>query len=489
MLTRDCCRRNTEPSSRDFRAVPRHGLTFGYFGPPPSSSATSGWGTRRKAPAGPSSAGRGGGVYQGKGKGRGRGAGSFLESVGEAPAEEWSEEPEDWAEAPTTLPTDDEALGPPPGLEEVLQSAHLQQHLATAQEWCKREGHSTLEEVLDFLDDFAEALGLKLLEKRRLLTKLQNAQNAAPPVAKAPAAATEASVAEALAELLEAAKLQRCSEAAVAWCQKAKLWSLAQVASQQDAFLAELQLKPIEEKRLRKLLQEHASEEPPAPQGTPAAPGLAAARIEELFKEVKLTQSDETAAWCSQQNIGTLTELLGRLDDLAAHLALKPLETKRLRKALDAAAAQEPPAPAAAPAPVAAAAAAPAAPAAVAAVAAESKEEVNRLREDLEAIQKKLLAASEEAEELRHSKSEVSSLAARLSELQSESGESAAQSAAEAAAEASKLAAAQEHDTRGGGLERRLGLAQAMEWKTSRVPNPKWKASRRTWRSCSPRRV
>ena len=28
-----------------------------------------------------------------------------------------------------------------------------------------------------------------------------------------------------------------------------------QVASQQDAFLAELQLKPIEEKRLRKLLQ------------------------------------------------------------------------------------------------------------------------------------------------------------------------------------------------------------------------------------------
>ena len=29
----------------------------------------------------------------------------------------------------------------------------------TTQEWCKREGHSTLEEVLDFLDDFAEALG------------------------------------------------------------------------------------------------------------------------------------------------------------------------------------------------------------------------------------------------------------------------------------------------------------------------------------------
>ena len=27
------------------------------------------------------------------------------------------------------------------------------------QEWCKREGHSTLDEVLDFLDEFAEALG------------------------------------------------------------------------------------------------------------------------------------------------------------------------------------------------------------------------------------------------------------------------------------------------------------------------------------------
>ena len=33
-----------------------------------------------------------------------------------------------------------------------------------------------------------------------------------------------------------------------------------------------------------------------------------------------------------RQGIGTLSELLGRLDDLAAHLALKPLETKRLRK-------------------------------------------------------------------------------------------------------------------------------------------------------------
>ena len=61
------------------------------------------------------------------------------------------------------------ALGPPPGLEEVWQNAQLQQHLATAQEWCKREGHSTLDEVLDKLDCLGAALKLNEVEKRRLI--------------------------------------------------------------------------------------------------------------------------------------------------------------------------------------------------------------------------------------------------------------------------------------------------------------------------------
>ena len=62
------------------------------------------------------------------------------------------------------------ALGPRPGrLEEVLQNAQLQQHLATAQEWCKRESHSTLDEVLDKLDCLGAALKLNEVEKRRLV--------------------------------------------------------------------------------------------------------------------------------------------------------------------------------------------------------------------------------------------------------------------------------------------------------------------------------
>eukprot|EP00434_Breviolum_minutum_P036383 symbB.v1.2.032235.t1/scaffold3844.1/size49334/1 len=313
----------------------------GSSGPAPSSSATTGWGTRRpntwKGPGGRGGGGGGGGVYQGKGKGRGLQAGSFLESVGEAPAADWGEEA-DFAEVPTALPTDDEALGPPPGLEEVLQNAHLQHHLATAQEWCKREGHSTLDEVLDFLDDFAEALGLKILEKRRLLTKLQSAAQAAP--APAPAAAKTGEVVG-LADLLETAKLQRCLENAKAWCQNAKVQNLSEVLGQQDAFLVELQLKPIEEKRLRKLLQEHAVAAAPATAAA-SAPTLEPAKIEDLFREVKLTQSEETLTWCQQQHIGSFRQLLERLDDLALHLSLKPLETKRLRKVVQAVTLQYP---------------------------------------------------------------------------------------------------------------------------------------------------
>ena len=82
-----------------------------------------------------------------------------------------------------------------------------------------------------------------MLEKRRLLTKLQ-----AEPAPKATVAVPG------LAELLEQAVLARCQAAAEAWC-VGRAQSLAQLAEQVEGLCEELRLKPIEEKRLRKLLQ------------------------------------------------------------------------------------------------------------------------------------------------------------------------------------------------------------------------------------------
>ena len=89
-------------------------------------------------------------------------------------------------------------------------------------------------------------LRLKVLEKRRLLTKLQGVQSEPE--------APQAVAVVGLADLLERAVLQRCQAAAEAWCQ-GRCASLAQLAAQADGLCAELRLKPIEEKRLRKLLQ------------------------------------------------------------------------------------------------------------------------------------------------------------------------------------------------------------------------------------------
>lgn len=48
-----------------------------------------------------------------------------------------------------------------------LEGARLSKYQAAAMEWCNEQGAATIEDVVENADDFAEALGLKPLEKKR----------------------------------------------------------------------------------------------------------------------------------------------------------------------------------------------------------------------------------------------------------------------------------------------------------------------------------
>eukprot|EP00913_Durusdinium_trenchii_P031914 g29890.t1 len=55
-----------------------------------------------------------------------------------------------------------------PGLKELLQAASLDAYIPTADSWCQQAGAVDLSEVLEIEESFADALCLRLLERRRL---------------------------------------------------------------------------------------------------------------------------------------------------------------------------------------------------------------------------------------------------------------------------------------------------------------------------------
>jgi len=63
-----------------------------------------------------------------------------------------------------------------PGLQQVMRTAHLSESIReAAMTWCDSQGVVTIEEVVDVYDDFADALSLRPMEKRRLENVLSDA--------------------------------------------------------------------------------------------------------------------------------------------------------------------------------------------------------------------------------------------------------------------------------------------------------------------------
>jgi len=53
-------------------------------------------------------------------------------------------------------------------LEKFLESARLSKYMQAALDWCDEQGAASIEDIVENTDDFAEALSLKPLEKKRL---------------------------------------------------------------------------------------------------------------------------------------------------------------------------------------------------------------------------------------------------------------------------------------------------------------------------------
>eukprot|EP00438_Fugacium_kawagutii_P014906 Skav226526 [mRNA] locus=scaffold1773:233177:242669:- [translate_table: standard] len=70
---------------------------------------------------------------------------------------------------------------PVPGLKELLRAASLDSYIPQAELWCDQAGAVDLSEILDVEESFADALGLKLLERRRLRKCAVNAGTARAP--------------------------------------------------------------------------------------------------------------------------------------------------------------------------------------------------------------------------------------------------------------------------------------------------------------------
>jgi len=63
-------------------------------------------------------------------------------------------------------------------LVKFLESARLSKYGDTAQKWCDEQGASSIEEILENVEDLSEALQLKPLEKKRLLKAAKSVQEA-----------------------------------------------------------------------------------------------------------------------------------------------------------------------------------------------------------------------------------------------------------------------------------------------------------------------
>ena len=53
-------------------------------------------------------------------------------------------------------------------LEKFLEGARLSKYLQPALDWCDEQGAATIEDIVENTEDFADALSLKPLERKRL---------------------------------------------------------------------------------------------------------------------------------------------------------------------------------------------------------------------------------------------------------------------------------------------------------------------------------
>ena len=148
-------------------------------------------------------------------------------------------------------------------------------------------------------------------------------------------------VVEGLSGVFEAARLSPRSGAAAAWCQEQGAANLEEILEALDDFVQALGLKIPERRLLEKALKAAVGGEfadDIAEEGVPEVEGL-----RQVFADVKLQEhAVEACAWCSRSGLRSMQEVVAVCEDLGDHLGLKPMQRKRLAKAVAAQARLQP---------------------------------------------------------------------------------------------------------------------------------------------------
>eukprot|EP00929_Paragymnodinium_shiwhaense_P102289 TRINITY_DN65492_c0_g1_i1.p1 TRINITY_DN65492_c0_g1~~TRINITY_DN65492_c0_g1_i1.p1 ORF type:complete len:932 (+),score=350.74 TRINITY_DN65492_c0_g1_i1:100-2895(+) len=137
--------------------------------------------------------------------------------------------------------------------------------------------------------------------------------------------------------LREATLLKTHGQAAAAWCEEQGASCLEEIAESLEEFIGALSLKPLQRKRLEKAFETAlgacGAEEEEATAEDQAVPEPEGLR--DMFAAVKLARfADAACEWCQQQGVRNCIQVHQRVEEVAEHMQVKPLEKKRLLTAL-----------------------------------------------------------------------------------------------------------------------------------------------------------
>eukprot|EP00930_Biecheleria_cincta_P095252 TRINITY_DN87230_c0_g1_i2.p1 TRINITY_DN87230_c0_g1~~TRINITY_DN87230_c0_g1_i2.p1 ORF type:complete len:1457 (-),score=493.43 TRINITY_DN87230_c0_g1_i2:37-4377(-) len=298
--------------------------------------------------------------------------------------------------AQQTVEGQEEELGGVEGLREAMIAANLSQSMMMqADTWCSEQGAADLGEIVEALDDFSETLSLRPLERKRLEKALASAIRDSSSAGRGPGAEAQkedlrSNLAAAVAEQAscrqgsEAACCARLREAiaagrvllapeelaeaegALARAEAAEeLWAAIQAARQapggsaddpsleglSEALAAAAPVLGIEDTLVAdasSLLEElraaaaaaarlGSGEGAAGSKDEAQAPATEVDGLRAAFEEARLPHhADQACKWCCSRRLASSEAVVAAARELGDYLGLKPLEYKRLEKALDA---------------------------------------------------------------------------------------------------------------------------------------------------------
>eukprot|EP00928_Gymnodinium_smaydae_P008138 TRINITY_DN12948_c0_g1_i1.p1 TRINITY_DN12948_c0_g1~~TRINITY_DN12948_c0_g1_i1.p1 ORF type:complete len:871 (+),score=206.89 TRINITY_DN12948_c0_g1_i1:324-2936(+) len=245
----------------------------------------------------------------------------------------------------------------PLGLAEIFGEAELLHLIPAAREWCDEMGVRTVEEVANVCDKLERALGLQVMEQRRLRSALTNNVGR-----HALAVATVDHALPGVSEILSTARLSEHLNAALEWCHGMGASSIEEVGGYLEVLGQHLGLKVMEQRRLQKAydaflgvdVQDGAQgNSPDASRRSGVSAGQEESvdacndtlggnsaepkelTLREFLHDARLVERKGPAeAWCVEMGVSLVEDLAALHEEFIGDMNLRPMEVTRFKAAL-----------------------------------------------------------------------------------------------------------------------------------------------------------